>query len=216
MIVATGAIGMHAPDVRFSDVAAITAGLSATDALPSGRARNGVVRRRSPQCAEALGGLDIGNRRHVTIDRAITLADGGRINFNAAIVDIKADVTAHGGSLTVDNYFRGDSAAGAAPRKCLLKDGKASVAVHAGATLDLRGVWVNASDNMADITKQAFINGGAVTLRSSHDVTLEKDSAIDVSSGAAILTNGKVKGGRGGDVTLIADQQALTCRPTVC
>jgi filamentous hemagglutinin family protein len=206
---ATGAIGMHAPDVRFGDVAAITAGLSATDALPAGPAGTAWFDAGRLN-AQKLGGLDIATADTVTIDRAITLADGGRINFNAAIVDIKADVTAHGGSLTVDNYFRGDSAGGRGAAQVLLKDGKASVAVHAGATLDLRGVWVNASDNPADITKQAFINGGAVTLRSSHDVTLEKDSAIDVSSGAAILTNGKVKGGRGGDVTLIADQQALT------
>ncbi|UZE50491.1 hypothetical protein ONR75_07315 [Rhodopseudomonas sp. P2A-2r] len=51
----------------------------------------------------------------------MTLADGGRITLNAAVVDIKADVTARGGSLTVDNYFKGGGDRGAA--QLLLKSG---------------------------------------------------------------------------------------------
>ena len=203
----TGGVGFHNSDVRFGDVAAVTGGMSATDALPLAR-RDTAWFDAGHISALNLGGLDIGTRDTITVDSAITLADGGRITLMAPVVDIKADVTARGGSLTVDNYFKGYHAGGRGLEAVLLKDGKASITVHEGVTLDLRGVWVNALLNPADNPKQAFIDGGSVTLRSTHDVTLAKGSAIDVSSGAAILTNGKTKGGRGGDVTLIADQQA--------
>ncbi|KZD23957.1 filamentous haemagglutinin family protein, partial [Tardiphaga robiniae] len=202
--VVVGGGGLNASDVRFGDVAFITAGLSATDVLPS--ARTGTAWFDAAYInAQHLGGLDIATADTITIDRAVTLADGGRINLNAAVVDIKADVTARGGSLTVDNYFKGGGDRGAA--QVLLKDGTSSIILHDNAMLDLRGVWVNALLNPADNPKQAFINGGSVNLRSTHDVTLKTGSTIDVSSGGAILVTGKTRGGRGGDVTLIAEDK---------
>jgi filamentous hemagglutinin family protein len=198
-----GGSGLHASDVRFGDIADITAGMSATDALPL--ARKDTAWFDVPHINKLhLGGLDIGTTDTIVIDRALTMADGGRINFNAAVVDFKADATARGGSLTVDNYFKGGGDRGAT--QTLLKNGVSAINLHDGVTLDLRGLWVNALLNPVDTPKQAFINGGSVTLRSTHDVTLAKGSAIDVSSGGAILVTGKIKGGRGGDVTLIADQ----------
>jgi hypothetical protein len=202
--VTVGGAGLNASDVRFSDVASITAGLSATDALPS--ARTGTAWFDAGYLnAQHLGGLDIGTTDTITIDRALTLADGGRTNLNAAVVDIKADVTARGGSFTVDNYFKGGADRGAA--QVLLKNGVSSINLHDGVTLDLRGLWVNALLNRDDSNKLAYLNGGTVTLKSTHDVMLKTGSTIDVSSGGAILVTGKTKGGRGGDVTLIADQE---------
>ncbi|MEW6644100.1 MAG: filamentous hemagglutinin family protein [Pseudomonadota bacterium] len=197
--------GFYASQVRFGDVAAITAGLAATDALPS--ARTGTAWFDAGRLsAMRLGGLAIGSTDTITIDRAVTLADGGAVTLNAPVVDIKADVTARSGSLTVDNYFKGNSAGGRGFGELLLKNGTASFTIHDGATLDLRGIWVNAQGRASADAGQAFINGGSVTLRSTHDVTLEKGSTIDVSSGAAILSDGRSRGGRGGDVTLIAGQ----------
>lgn len=202
--VAVGGGGLNASDVRFSDVAAITVGLTATDVLPSARAGTAWFDAGHIN-GQHLGGLDIGTTDTITIDRALMLADGGRINLNAAVVDIKADVTARGGSLTVDNYFKGGGDRGAA--QVLLKNGTSSINLHDGVTLDLRGLWVNALLNPADSNNLAYLNGGTVTLKSTHDVMLKTGSMIDVSSGGAILANGKTKGGKGGDVTLIADQE---------
>jgi len=197
--------GFYASQVRFGDIASITAGMSATDALPS--ARTGTAWFDAGHLnAMRLGGLAIGSADTITIDRAVTLADGGGVTLNAPVVDIKADVTARGGSLTVDNYFKGDAASGRGFGEVLLKNGTASFTVHNGVTLDLRGIWLNAQGRLSANAGQAFINGGSVTLRSTHDLTLEKGSAIDVSSGGAILSDGKFRGGRGGDVTLIAGQ----------
>ncbi|WP_296526397.1 filamentous haemagglutinin family protein [Rhodoplanes sp.] len=202
-------VGVYGSDVRFTDVADISAGLSATAALPSVRANTAWFDAGRIN-ATHLGGLDIGTSNTITIDRAITLADGGKINLNAAVVDIKADVTARGGSLVIDNVLAGAGAGGRGAYAVLLKNGLSSITLYDGATLDLRGLWVNVEQDPADAPKQAFIDGGSVTLRSTHDVTLQAGSVIDVSSGAAILASGKTKGGRGGDVTLIADQQNST------
>ena len=201
---ALGGSGLHASDVRFGDIADITASMTASDALPSGR-QDSAWFDAGRINAFKLGGLDIGTTDTITIGRALTVADGGRINLNAAVVDIKADVTARGGSLTVDNYFKGGGDRGAS--QTLLKNGASSIALHDGVTLDLRGLWVNALLNRDDSNKLAYLNGGTVTLKSTHDVTLKTGSVIDVSSGGAILANGKTRGGKGGDVTLIADQE---------
>ncbi|HEY8334801.1 MAG TPA: filamentous hemagglutinin N-terminal domain-containing protein, partial [Tardiphaga sp.] len=202
-------VAAYGSDVRFTDVTDISAGLSATAALPSVRTNTAWFD--ADRLNEAhLGGLDIGTTGSITIDRAITLADGGNINLNAAVVDIKADVTARGGSIVIDNVLAGAAAGGRGAYAVLLKNGLSAITLYDGATLDLRGLWVNAVLDSEDEPQQAFINGGSVTLRSTHDVTLQAGSVIDVSSGAAALANGKTKGGRGGDVTLIADQQNST------
>ncbi|MFH0297953.1 filamentous hemagglutinin family protein [Bradyrhizobium sp. 31Argb] len=202
--------GIFNSDIRFGDAAAITAGRSDTDVLPS--ARTGTVWFNTSHInAMGLGGLDIGTSDTITIERALMLADGGQIRLIAPVVDIKADITARSGSLTVDNYFKGGGDRGNAV--VLLKNGTSSVALHEGVTLDLRGVWVNALLNKDDTRKLAYLDGGTVRLQSTHDVTLKADSLIDVSSGGAILANAKVKGGRGGDVSLIADQENSQVQP---
>ncbi|WP_210302435.1 filamentous haemagglutinin family protein [Rhodoblastus sphagnicola] len=202
-------VAAYGSDVRFSDVADISAGLSATNLLPSVRTNTAWFDADRINAAH-LGGLDIGTSDTITIDRPITLAAGGKINLNAAVVDIKADVTARGGSLVIDNVLAGAASGGRGAYAALLKNGLSSITLYDGATLDLRGLWVNAALESEDEPKQAFINGGSVTLRSTHDVTLQAGSVIDVSSGAAILATGKTKGGIGGNVTLIADQQNST------
>ncbi len=196
--------GLFNSNVKFGDVASITAGLSAVSVLPSART-NTVWFDTAHINALGLGGLDIGTKDTITVASALTLADGGQINFNAAVVDINADVTARGGSLTVNNVFSGGVGRGAV--QALLKNGTSSITVDSGVTLDLRGLWVNALLNPADSGKLAYLNGGKVRLQSTHDVTLKAGSLIDVSSGAAILATGKTRGGRGGDVALIADQE---------
>jgi len=209
--ITTSDVGYYGSDVRFGDFAAITGGMKAGDAVPSARKDTawfdaGFI------SSLKLGGLDFGTTETITFERPITLADGGRISLVAPVVDFKANITARGGALSVDNYIREDPLAGRGIAAVLLKDGKASITVGEGVTLDFSGQWVNAANDHADINGQALINGGTVTLKSTHDVTLNKGSTIDVSSGGAILPNGKFKGGRGGDVALIADQEALSTK----
>ena len=202
-------IGFYGSDVRFGDFAAITAGMKAGDAVPSAR-KNTAWFDAGYINSLKLGGLDFGTLETITFERPVTLAEGGRITLVAPVVDFNANVTARGGALSVDNYIRENNLAGRGIEAVLLKDGKASITIREGVTLDLSGQWVNAANDRADINKQAYIDGGSVTLKSTHDVTLQKGATIDVSSGGAVLPNGKFKGGRGGDVALIADQQVLS------
>ncbi len=83
----------------------------------------------------------------------------------APVVDFKAGMTARSGLLTVDNYFKGGSDRGNA--RFLFKNGSSSINLHDGATLDLRGIWVNALLNPLDTGKLAYLNGGSVQLKST-------------------------------------------------
>jgi filamentous hemagglutinin family protein len=196
--------GLYDSDVKFGDVAPVTPGLSVDSALSSDRT-NTVWFDTTHINAQHLGGLDVGTKGTIAVDTALTLADGGHVNFNSAIVDIKADITARSGSITANNWFAAGPGQGNAAA-LLDANGSSSITVHEGVTLDVRGLWVNALLNPDDAAKLAYLSGGSVTLKSTHDVTLKAGSLIDVSSGAAILANAKSKGGRGGNVTLIADQ----------
>ncbi|MFG3757248.1 hypothetical protein, partial [Klebsiella pneumoniae] len=131
------------------------------------------------------------------------LANGGNLELVAPIVDINATIMARSGSVTATNILKPDSAQ--LGTVALLKNGASAITVGSGVTLDLRGVWVNALANGADSSKLGWINGGSATLASTHNIILSKGSLIDVSSGAALAANGKIKGGKGGSVTLAAD-----------
>ncbi|MDF3833299.1 filamentous hemagglutinin family protein [Cupriavidus basilensis] len=82
-----------------------------------------------------------------------------------------------------------------------------NVAVASGVTLDARGLWSNLQLDPGNAGGLPYLDGGKVSIQSSGDVTLASEARIDVSSGAAVLANGKTRGGRGGDVTLAADMQ---------
>ncbi|OYU87674.1 MAG: filamentous hemagglutinin [Bradyrhizobiaceae bacterium PARB1] len=197
-----GRVGVFDTDVKIGDIADITAGLDLAAALPADRNKslwldagrlNGIK----------LGGLDLATAGKVTIERALTLADGGVLNLIAPNVDLAADVTAHGGRLAVTNVFQ-TATPNQVPRGLMI-DGKSGVTLREGVTLDVGGLWVNAKIDRADNNKAAFIDGGNVSLVSTGDVSTAQGSLIDVSSGAFVGINGKIKGGKGGDVTLAAD-----------
>ncbi|MES2032252.1 MAG: filamentous hemagglutinin family protein [Pseudomonadota bacterium] len=200
---ATGRVDLYASDVRISTVANVSAGLAngATAALPAERG-NTVWLDADHLNAQKLGGLDLGTRGAITVDASLELANGGKVNLIAPVIDIKADIIARSGSVNATNVFVASNADGlAAP---LTLAGASTLTIHGGATIDLRGGWTNQLQGGA-ASELAYLDGGALSLISTHDIAVEAGSLIDVSSGAALLGNGSIKGGRGGDVTLSAD-----------
>ncbi|WP_371422753.1 filamentous haemagglutinin family protein [Tardiphaga sp.] len=200
---ATGRVDLYASDVRISTVANVSAGLAngATAALPAERG-NTVWLDADHLNAQKLGGLDLGTRGAITVDASLELANGGKVNLIAPVIDIKADIIARSGSVNATNVFVASNAGGlAAP---LTLAGASTLTIHGGATIDLRGGWTNQLQGGA-ASELAYLDGGALSLISTHDIAVEAGSLIDVSSGAALLGNGSIKGGRGGDVTLSAD-----------
>ena len=204
---ANGRVNLHGSDVRISTIADVSAGLSgdAASTLPADRT-NTVWLDATHLNAQKLGGLDLGTRGKITVDTPLTLADGGSVNLIAPVIDIKADVTVRSGSLTATNVFKSADASGVSTSLTLA--GISTLTLHHGATIDLRGIWVDQREDLA-ATGLAYLSGGTLAFVSTHDIDVASGSLIDVSSGAAVLRNGSIKGGRGGDVTLSADIDGL-------
>ncbi|MES2056265.1 MAG: filamentous hemagglutinin family protein [Pseudomonadota bacterium] len=196
---------LYNTDVRIGDVANVTGDLAAGAALPVDRTNTAWFDARHLN-AQGLGGIELGTRGTIRIERDLVLADAGEVKLFAPVIDIAANVTARGGSVLASNFFRGGPDQGGSDT--LIKNGGSTITLRKGATLDLRGLWVNTALNAADANKLGLIDGGSVRFESTHDVTLEKGSLIDVSSGGAMLGQGATRGGRGGDVTLIADMDS--------
>jgi filamentous hemagglutinin family protein len=198
-----GLIGVNNTDIQIGNIADVTDGMADDAALSPERIGTTWLDAAHLNLA-GLGELDLGTQGNVAINAPLVLANGGALNILAPNVDFNADVTARAGSIDVSNILtRGNGVLVGA----LLDNGTSGVTVEQGATLDLRGVWSNAllsgSDDLSDLV---FLNGGTLSLANTNGVTLSAGAVIDVSSGGAILGNGKIQGGRGGDVALIADQ----------
>jgi hypothetical protein len=199
---ATGLFTAYTTAVTFGTGATSVAGsLAATDALP-GNVANTAYFNADPINSLGLGGLSIATKGSVAIDAPLTFAPGAQVKLIAPLVDIAANITAPSGNVTVTNILKpdfGNTIALTTPA------GLAQLTLEAGATIDTRGLWTNGLLDPSNLSGLAFVNGGNVTFDSTQGITLAAGSTIDVSSGGAILTNGKTKGGRGGNVALIAN-----------
>ncbi|MBB4200031.1 filamentous hemagglutinin family protein [Rhodoblastus sphagnicola] len=200
---ANGRADLYASDVRISSVTDIAKGPAAgIAALPAGRAKTAWFDA-DHLSAQKLGGVDFGARGAITIDAPLVLADGGNVTLIAPVIDIKADVTARAGAVSATNLFT--AAGGGGSLTTLILNGGSTTTLRESATIDVRGVWSNLQLDALHGDGLARRDGGSVSLGSTGSVLLEKGSAIDVSSGAALERDGKLRGGRGGDVTLTAN-----------
>ncbi|MFW9078662.1 filamentous hemagglutinin family protein [Pseudomonas sp. P2757] len=149
-----------------------------------------------------LGALKVSARQSIDVNQTVTVDAGGDITLFGPQVQVNADLIARGGSLHLGDVLAGNAGI------TVPSGTRASVAVAEGVQLDTRGLWSNLRSNPNDVNSLAYINGGLVSVRSSGDVSLAARSLVDVSSGGAVLANGKTRGGKGGDVTL--ESSALT------
>ena len=163
-----------------------------------------------------LGALEVYARGAVMVQKGVEVATGGDIALHATQVRVDADLTARSGSIALGNLFvRRSEAAGGAwleePVSLTVPTGRALETVVAdGVRLDVRGVWSNLQQDPAGSGGLPFIDGGKVAIRGSGNVAIGKDSLIDVSSGAALMADGSLRGGSGGDVDLAAGQHSGT------
>lgn len=150
-----------------------------------------------------LGALKVAARDQVVVDGALTVDNGGDITLYSPDVQIGADLSARGGSLRLGNVLNQFLSSDTADTRLTAKVGKATqVNVADGVQLDTRGVWSNLRTNPDDGASLAYLNGGLLSIRSSGDIDMGAGSLLDVSSGGAVLANGKTRGGKGGDLTL--------------
>ncbi len=215
-----GLVGAHGSDVIIGDVADIAGDASANTSLADLGRANTVWLDAAHLGRQNLGGIEIATRfdtdtetgGKITIDRTLKLADGGQVSLTAAVIDIKADVVARGGSVTASNQLVTREIAGGSVTErasdLLMQDGKSSVTLRSHAAIDTRGLWTNATSDLSQLSGAALLDGGSITLRSTGNVVLEAGSRIDTSSGAAIFANAQ-KYGRGGDVSLLAGYNGI-------
>ncbi|RRY53747.1 filamentous hemagglutinin N-terminal domain-containing protein [Pseudomonas aeruginosa] len=153
-----------------------------------------------------LGALRVAARERIAVDNALQVGDGGEIVLYAPEVEVNADLTARAGSLRLGNVLEQVEVARGERIDTYLTPAagqRAALTLGDGVTLDARGLWSNQMQGGVDADR-AYLDGGRISLRSSGDLSLGDGSRIDVSSGAALLADGKQVGGKGGDLTLSA------------
>ncbi|MED5598736.1 filamentous haemagglutinin family protein [Janthinobacterium sp. P210006] len=196
--------------VEIGKVAAIADGQLLNAALPAARSNTLQLD------ADWLNGLELGALNIYAYDKLdvnadVRVADGGDIALHASDVGIKANVSARSGSIAAGNMIsRYLASAGAVWADLPVSPearpaGAAGVRVAPGVRLDTRGLWSNLELDPGAGAGLPYINGGKVSLKSSGGIELAGGSVIDVSSGAALMSNGSLQGGRGGDITLAVD-----------
>ncbi len=156
----------------------------------------------------SLGSMQVFARNNVNVEEAIRVTAGGSIALHAVDVQVEADLVARGGSIVLgDLVSRWSGAEGwmdrpiAAPAIGV----RARTVVGEGVLLDARGVWNNLQASTDAIQGLPFIDGGTITLHGSDDVVVSRDARLDVSSGATLKADAALEGGRGGDVSLMAN-----------
>ncbi|WP_345252102.1 filamentous haemagglutinin family protein [Pigmentiphaga soli] len=160
--------------------------------------------------SDYLSGLGLGSilaagSESVEVDGAMAVMPGGTIALHAPRVSVRAGLTAHGGSIALGNVLAQTASTGKTIDTALFAaDGSAAVTVDGGAVLDASGLWSNFALDADDGHALPFMDGGSVDIRSAGFVAIGADTTIDVSSGAAMRSDGAVDGGSGGDVTVAA------------
>ncbi len=153
-----------------------------------------------------LGGLQVITNGSLDITAPLVLAPGGQVSLFGSSVDIGANLTAPGGSVSAGQIATVDGT----PTTMQLPNPPAGgsstgdTVLAPGATISTAGLWTNLVLDPSITFTQAFINGGAVTLGSVNNLTLGAGSRIDTSSGGMITASGAAKGGAGGAISLAA------------
>ncbi len=198
------ALGATAEQVLIdSNTQKIADGLDLTTELPS--ERQGQIVLDSEQLnGFQLGTVKVAANQQVSVNGALNVADGGTITLFAPGVAVNANLTAHGGSIHAGNILsQVDPLKDGAVADTILP-GDGSLTVAEGVKLDVSGRWNNLLLDAANNTGVAYVNGGKVSLRGTGNISLAAGSVVDASSGATLGVDGKLAGGKGGNVTLSA------------
>ncbi|MGY3608185.1 MULTISPECIES: filamentous haemagglutinin family protein [unclassified Bradyrhizobium] len=198
---ALGLAGAYGTDVVFGNVAAnVASSMSAASSVPTERANTAWFD--APTLDSfGLGGLNINTTNKIAVNAPLSFAPGAQVKLVAPTVDVAADITARSGTVTVSNML---TSAAVGTKTLTTPAGGVDLTLRSGVTIDARGLWVNESTDPDSAANLGFLNGGSVTFDSSQNVALAAGSTIDVSSGGAVLADGKTQGGKGGNVTIMA------------
>ncbi|MGK5051808.1 filamentous haemagglutinin family protein [Janthinobacterium sp. RB2P8] len=151
---------------------------------------------------QQLGAIRIAAKGSITVDSALQVADGGNITLFGKDVAINSSLRSRGGSIMAGNVLNQIGALGM--NDTLVNPGAplGKLVLAEGVSLDTSGLLANVLRDPLAAAGLPYLNGGNVSLRAYGDVRIGNGSLIDVSSGAAILSQAKQQGGKGGNLTL--------------
>lgn len=201
----TGRNAVFDSQVRIGDAVPSAGTWTLQSAMVEAR-RNTVWLDGSQLSAQQWGRLDLASGGNVTVEGPLALADGGQLNLIGHRVQIDGQVRIAGGTLTAGNLLA--DATGTV--QAVAGKGRGSVSLGASAVVELDGRWANQRLDDAAGSALPWINGGRVQLENSHDVSLAAGSRINVDAGGSVDLKGKVSGGKGGDVALLADSSQVS------
>lgn len=184
----------------------IAAGLDLTSAVGSDR-QGKLVLDNALLNDFQLGAVKVAAAQGINVDGTLKVADGGDITLYAPQVEVNADLTARSGRIALGNVLKQVRTDNFQMEDVVLSPAtgqRAAVTLGEGVTLNTTGRWSNLLPDGNDRQGLPFLNGGTVSVRSSGDIDVRQGSLIDVSSGAAVMADGKTRGGKGGDLTLTA------------
>ncbi|MDZ5633838.1 filamentous haemagglutinin family protein [Janthinobacterium sp. GMG1] len=179
----------------------IAAGLDVTGALDSEREGRLLIDTNLLN-SQQLGAIRIAAKGAITVDSALQVADGGNIALFGKDVAINSNLRSHGGSIMAGNVLNQIGALGMADTVVNPGVPPGTLVLADGVSLDTSGLLSNVLRDPLAAAGLPYLNGGTVSLRAFGDVRIGNGSLIDVSSGAAILSQAKQQGGKGGNVAL--------------
>ncbi len=195
-----GLTGAFTTDVTFGNVAPVSGNLGLTTALPSDRTNTAWFDAPTLN-GFGLGGFNINSASKITVNAPLQFAPGAQVKLTASDRRYRRrhhralrQRHGHKHPQCRDEYGlvgrcggRRDADAGSRRRP--------STRAACGSM---------AQTGSTSLSGLGLLDGGNVTFDSTQNVTLAAGSVIDVSSGGAILANGKTQGGKGGNVTILA------------
>ncbi|MCC7683437.1 filamentous haemagglutinin family protein [Janthinobacterium sp. FW305-128] len=179
----------------------IAAGLDVADVLASER-QGKLLLDTNLLNSQQLGAIRLAAKGAITVDSALQVADGGNITLFGKDVAINACLRSHGGSIAAGNVLNQLGALGMLDTVVNPGGPAGQLVLADGVTLDTSGLLSNVLRDPLAAAGLPYINGGSVSLRANGDVRIGSGSLIDAGSGAAILSQAKQQGGKGGNVSL--------------
>jgi filamentous hemagglutinin family protein len=127
----------------------------------------------------------------------LTVPRGGSLALNAAVLDVRSDLTAPGGDLAlgVERSLRSGTE-------------RTSLTVRAGVVLDAAARWTN---DLLEVRRggapgAAFVDGGSITISATDGrVDLQRGALLDVSGGARLAPDGSIQAGAAGRIAVDTD-----------
>ena len=135
------------------------------------------------------------------------VSPGGNITLNGGGVDVQGNITARSGTVDLSAKER---VGYIGKQATFTNNANSNVVVGSASNLDVSGLWTNDRLNLA-ATDMVAVDGGKINISASSEsgagnITLEKGSLVNASGGGWLNTSGKLSGGKGGDIKLLASE----------